>query len=225
MLTRLSDGETKRTATDGRSWSNEAMEALLQLLVKMRPSVNIMTPQEDGSYWCDLASMFDPVKRGRSTQVVNKSSGEYHTGLLTNAYWVKNAADNDAVLGMDLMDIYSPRDPIIKTMIKLSPQTLVEIKSADWSSSRKFTKDEIAEAVHMLRLEHPEERTDWVVSSTGTAPWPPAFSAISYKPYDPPAGRGTFVGVGAKTVEGGMVPPSVKVPPAEPKPKKKWWKR
>lgn len=223
MLTRLSEGVTKRTATDGRAWSHEAVEALLYLLMKMRPNVSIVTPQEDGSYWCDLASLFDPVKRGRSTQV-NMSPSESHIGMLTNAYWVRNFADNDAVLGMDLMDFYSPRDPIIKTKIKLSPRTLVEIKSASWSSPRRFTKDEIAEAVRMFRLEHPEE-TDWVVSSTGTAPWPPAFSAISYKPYDPPAGRGTFVGVGAKTVEGGMVPPSVKMPSAEPKPKKKWWKR
>lgn len=218
MLTRLSDGETKRTATDGRSWSFEAMEALLYLLVKMRPDVCLMTPQEDGSYWCDLASMFDPVKRGRSTQV-NVSPSESHTGILRNAYWVRNLTDKDAVLGVDLMDYYTFRDPIISTKLKLSSQTLVEVKYANWSSPRKFTKDEIAEAVRLFSREQPDEA--WPSRGAFDPPTPWLLPAVTST-----SSSGTFMGIGAKTVEGGMIPPSVyKGPPVEPKSKKKWWKR
>ena len=188
----------------------------MQLLMKMRPSVTIITPLGDGTYWCDVASVFDPAKKGRNIQVMNKSSGEHHTGILNNAYCVRYIADNDVLLGLDLVNYYTFGDPVISTKITLSPQTLVEVKFANWSSSRKFTKDEIAEAVRVFS-QYPEE-AGWTVSSTGTSGytgswWSPALSSALSS------------GVGVKTVEGGMVPPSVKVPPAEPKPKKKWWKR
>lgn len=195
------------------------MEALLQLLVKMRPSVSIITPQEDGSYWCDLASVFNTVKRGRSIQVT-KMSGEYFAGMLRNAYWVRNFAENGVMLGMDLEDAYSIDHPIIKTEIILSPQTLVEVEYANWAAPMRFNKDQIAEAVRLFSQEQPEEAWPSKATFDPPAPWiSPAVVSTS--------SSGTFMGIGAKTViKDGMIPPSVyKGPPAEPKPKKKWWRR
>lgn len=245
MLTRLSESKTDPTAipTDGRPWSYEEMEALLQLLVKMRPSVSIITPQEDGSYWCDLASVFNTVKRGRSIQVT-KVSGEYHTGMLRNAYWVRNFAENGVMLGMDLEDAYSIDHPIIKAEIILSPQTLVEVKYGDWAAPMRFNKDQIAEAVRLFSQEQPEEawpskgtsdpNSWWSSASSGAVSSGPYYNpfVVMPKPAPEPAvtgasSSGTFMGIGVKTViKDGMIPPSVyKGPPAEPKPKKKWWRR
>ena len=210
MLTRLSDGGMRAPAEQtGGFWSAEAVGALEDLLRTIGPSVDIITSKGGGMYICELSTCVIPAKRTRmaSTPAPNSIYGDIWK------VFTRRQLDGTAFL---TVNVYDPKEMLKSASIELGPRTLVEVYWPD--GKRTYTSDDIAREV-MPRLSGLPRWRDsltgnpmsWASAFDPPTPWlsPTSLSASS---------SGTFMGIGAKTVEGDMVPP------AEPKPKKKWWK-
>lgn len=217
MLTRLSEGGMRAHAEQtGGFWSAEAVGALEDLLRTIGPSVDIITSKGGGMYVCELSTCAMPAKRTRmaSTPAPNGIYGD-----ICKVFTIRQL-DGTAFL---TVNAYDPKEMLKSASIALGPRTFVEVYWSD--GKRTYTSDDIAREV-MPRLSGlPRWRESltgnpmsWASAFDPSAPWSPAVtSALS---------SGVSTGIGGKTIEGGMIPPSVYVgPPAEPKTKKKWWKR